>query len=665
MTAENKEKIKESSPITEENAKSNDFRRIGVPLIDVVDTPEKLRKLNPLELPWLADDIRKRIIEVTSKNGGHIGPSLGVVELTIALHYVFNTPQDKLIWDVGHQCYAHKILTGRNKRFSTIRQSGGLSGFTKRSESVYDPFGAGHSSTSVSAGLGMAVARDLCKESNNVIAVIGDGSLSAGLAFEAMNNAGDTNSKLIVILNDNEMSISEPVGALSSYMTSLNAYFSKVITSERFLNIRDAAYDLASKLPNPVKNFARRTESYAKGLVSGATLFEELGFYYVGPIDGHDFDDLIPVLQNVRDSTKHQAFLIHVKTQKGHGYNPAEKYPTKFHGVSKFDIATGEFPTSAEKKVPSCTEGFGDMINRFAANDGKVVAITAAMPSGTGLDKFAKNYPAQFFDVGIAEQHAVTFAAGLAENGKVKPFVAVYSSFLQRAYDEVVHDVVLQNLPVRFMIDRAGFVGNDGVTHHGLYDISLMMNLHNIVVMAPASYADLLNMIKTAYEINDRPSLVRYPRGTLPYIEDTDKEGKVLEIGKARIINKGKKGVIISLGSRLADSLTAADMIKKKFGFLPTVVDARFAKPFDKDLFIKLAKENKYFLTVEEGAKGGFGAAVADFLSEKGLLDKGLKIRTLAIDDNFYDHASQAEQIKKAGLDADGIYRTFASMLHG
>jgi 1-deoxy-D-xylulose-5-phosphate synthase len=642
---------------------NNGIRRIGVPLIDVIDCPEKLRKLDPLELPWLADDIRKRIIEVTSKNGGHIGPSLGVVELTIALHYVFNTPQDKLIWDVGHQCYAHKILTGRNQRFATIRQSGGLSGFTKRSESVYDPFGAGHSSTSISAGLGMAVARDLTGGNNNVIAVIGDGSLSAGLAFEAMNNAGDTPSKLIVILNDNEMSISEPVGALSSYMANLNAYFSKFITSERFLNIRDAAYGFASKFSSPIRNFARRTESYAKGLVSGATLFEELGFYYVGPIDGDDDDDLIPVLQNVRDSTQHQAFLIHVKTKKGHGYNPAEKFPTKFHGVSKFDIATGEFLSSSGKKDPSCTEGFSDMINRFAANDDKVVAITAAMPSGTGLDKFAKNYPKQFFDVGIAEQHAVTFAAGLAENSQVKPFVAVYSSFLQRAYDEVVHDVVLQSLPVRFMIDRAGFVGNDGVTHHGLYDISLMMNLHNIVVMAPASYADLLNMIRTAYEINDKPSLVRYPRGSLPYTEEINQEGSPLEIGKARIIRQGKKGVIFSLGSRLADSIAAADMIEKKFGFTPTIVDARFAKPFDKELFAKLAQENKYFLTVEEGAKGGFGAAVTDFLCEKGLLDKGLKIRNIAIDDKFYDHASQAEQISKAGLDANGIYRTFASML--
>lgn len=639
-----------------------DFRRIGVPLIDIIDTPEKLRKLNVLELPWLADDIRRRIIEVTSKNGGHIGPSLGVVELTIALHYVFNTPTDKLIWDVGHQCYAHKILTGRGKQFSTIRQTGGLSGFTKRSESVYDPFGAGHSSTSISAGLGMAVARDLTKQTNNVIAVIGDGSMSAGLAFEAMNNAGDTPTKLIVVLNDNEMSISEPVGALSSYIANLNAYFSKVITSKRFLNIRDAAYGFASRFPVSVKHFARRTETYAKGLVTGTTLFEELGFYYVGPLDGHDFDDLIPVLQNVRDSKLHQAFLIHVKTKKGHGYNPAEKFPTKFHGVSKFNITTGEI-SSSESVIPSCTKGFSSMINHLSANDNSVVAITAAMPSGTGLDEFAKNYPQQFFDVGIAEQHAVTFAAGLAEGGKIKPFVAMYSSFLQRAYDQVVHDVVLQSLPVRFMIDRAGFVGSDGVTHHGLYDISLLMNLHDVVVMAPSSYAELLRMIKTAYTIDDKPSFVRYPRGSLPYKEEVDTENMAMEIGKARIVKKGKEGVIISLGSRLADSLSAADIIKNKTNIQPTVVDARFAKPFDKTLFTKLAKENKYLLTVEEGAKGGFGSAVFDFLAETGLLDHGIKIRIVAIDDKFYNHASQSEQLAKAGLDDVGIAKSFISML--
>ncbi len=663
---ENKSTEKKKTSLAMKPENENNFRKVGVPLIKVVDSMEKLRKLDMLELPWLADDIRHEIIKVISKNGGHLGPSLGVVDLTIALHYVFNTPDDKLIWDVGHQCYAHKILTGRYKEFRTIRKEGGLSGFTKRSESEFDPFGAGHSSTSISAGLGMATARDIKGEKRNVIAVIGDGSMSAGMAFEAMNNAGDMNSKLIVILNDNDMSISPPVGALSKYLEDITAYFSKVITSKPFMSFRKTAFNLAEKLPEPIAKFARRTETHAKGLMTGGTWFEELGFYYVGPIDGHSFDDMIPVFQNVRDSDEHRAFLIHVKTKKGYGYKPAEQLPTKFHGVSKFNIETGEFSPSLSL-IPSCTQGFSLVINKLAKEDKDVAAITAAMPSGTGLDAFALDFPKQFFDVGIAEQHAVTFAAGLAAGG-VKPFVCLYSSFFQRAYDQVLHDVVLQGLPVRFMLDRAGFVGEDGITHHGLYDISLTMNLHGVVVMVPSSYAEVLNMVRTAYSIDDRPSFVRYPRGCLPYMEETAGDfGEVLEIGKARVLKEaadGKKDVaIISLGSRLNDALQAAEMMSEK-GVGVTVVDARFAKPFDKELFLELASSYSVVITVEEGAAGGFGSAVSDFLAKEGILDGGkVKFRALAINDDFYNHAPIPQQLKYAGLDAGGIYESVMLLL--
>lgn len=636
---------------------NNQFRKIGVPLIDVVDSMDKLRALNPLELPWLADDIRKEIINVVSQNGGHLGPSLGVVELTIALHYVFNTPDDKIIWDVGHQSYAHKILTGRYKQFKTLRKKGGLSGFTKRSESEFDPFGAGHSSTSISAGLGMAAARDIKGEDRNIICVIGDGSMSAGMAFEAMNNAGDMNSKLIVILNDNDMSISPPVGALSTHL-------SKIISSKPYMSIRNTASEIASFLPKAFGNVAKRTESHARGLVTGGTLFEELGFFYVGPIDGHTFEDMIPVFENIRDNKKNKAFLIHVRTQKGHGYNPAEKSPTAFHGVYKFDVLTGELK-NVKGEMPSCTQGFSKIINHLAEQDDKVAAITAAMPSGTGLSKFEESYPDRFFDVGIAEQHAVTFAAGMAAEG-IKPFVAIYSSFLQRAYDQIVHDVVLQNLPVRFMIDRAGMVGEDGVTHHGLYDISLLANLHNIVLMAPSSYNEVLNMVRTAYSIDDAPSAVRYPKGCLAYIEPiTNEFGEVLPIGKGRMIksaalqNNPRKAdvAILSLGSRLFDALQAAEMLEQD-GVSVSVADARFAKPFDKELVAELAMSHRALITVEEGAYGGFGADVSQFLSEEGFLDTGLKFRCLAIKDDFIHHAPVAEQLVKAGLDAESIRNT-------
>ncbi len=640
----------------------NQFRKIGVPLIDVVDNMEKLRALNPLELPWLADDIRKEIINVVSQNGGHLGPSLGVVELTIALHYVFNTPEDRVIWDVGHQSYAHKILTGRYKQFKTLRKKGGLSGFTKRSESEFDPFGAGHSSTSISAGLGMACARDIKGEERNIICVIGDGSMSAGMAFEAMNNAGDINSKLIVILNDNDMSISPPVGALSTHL-------SKIISSKPYMSIRTTASEIASFLPKAFGNVAKRAESHVRGLVTGGTLFEELGFLYVGPIDGHTFEDMIPVFENIRDNKKHKAFLIHVRTKKGHGYNPAEKSPTEFHGVYKFDVDTGELK-NVKGEMPSCTQGFSKIINHLAKQDEKVTAITAAMPSGTGLAKFAENFPERFFDVGIAEQHAVTFAAGMATEG-IKPFVAVYSSFLQRAYDQIVHDVILQNLPVRFMIDRAGFVGEDGVTHHGLYDISLLANLHNIVMMAPSSYNEVLNMVRTAYSIDNAPSAVRYPKGCLAYIEPiTGEFGEVLPIGKGRMIKTAlpQKGLaksdvaILSLGSRLFDALQAAEMLEAE-GLSVSVADARFAKPFDKELVSSLASAHKALITVEEGACGGFGSQISGYLSEEGLLDTGLKFRSLAIKDDFIHHAPLSDQLSKAGLDAESIKNTALSLV--
>lgn len=654
-------KNKSSENIINKADNTNQFRKIGVPLIDVVDSMEKLRALNPIELPWLADDIRKEIINVVSQNGGHLGPSLGVVELTIALHYVFNTPNDKIIWDVGHQSYAHKILTGRYKQFKTLRKKGGLSGFTKRAESIFDPFGAGHSSTSISAGLGMASARDIKGQEHNIICVIGDGSMSAGMAFEAMNNAGDMNSKLIVILNDNDMSISPPVGALSTHL-------SKIISSKQYMSIRNTASELVSLLPKALGNVAKRTESYARGLVTGGTLFEELGFFYVGPIDGHTFEDLIPVFENIRDNKKHKSFLIHVRTKKGHGYNPAEKSPTAFHGVYKFDIVTGELK-NAKTEIPSCTQGFSKIINYLAQEDDKVVAITAAMPSGTGLAKFAENFPSRFFDVGIAEQHAVTFAAGMAVEG-IKPFVAIYSSFLQRAYDQIVHDVVLQGLPVRFMIDRAGLVGEDGVTHHGLYDISMLANLHNVVIMAPSSYNEVLNMVKTAYSIDDRPSFVRYPKGCLPYVEPITSEfGQILKIGKARIIknslnteNTKADLAILSLGSRLFEAMKASEMLEKE-GFSVSIVDARFAKPFDTEMVIKLAKTHKALITVEEGANGGFGAEIAQFLTDEALLDSGLKFRAIAIKDNFIHHATVSEQLAQAGLDAENIKNTAINML--
>jgi 1-deoxy-D-xylulose-5-phosphate synthase len=617
------------------------------PLLDRISRPADLRNLSIEQLTTLANELRADTIHSVSRTGGHLGAGLGVVELTVAIHHVFETPADRLIWDVGHQCYPHKILTGRRDRMSTIRQKDGLSGFTLRTESEYDPFGAGHSSTSISAGLGMAVARDFAGRDNHVIAVIGDGSMSAGMAYEAMNNAGALKSRLIVILNDNDMSIAPPVGAMS-------AYLSRLLSSKSYLNLRQALKQIASHFPKPLEVAAKRAEEYTRGMVTGGTLFEELGLYYVGPIDGHRIDQLVPVLRNVRDSEANGPFLIHVVTQKGRGYAPAEASADKYHGVTKFDVVSGA-QAKAVAKAPSYTGVFAKALIAEAAADDKVVAVNAAMPSGTGLDKFGEKFPDRCFDVGIAEQHAVTFAAGMATEG-YKPFCAIYSTFLQRAYDQVVHDVAVQNLPVRFALDRAGYVGADGATHAGSFDLAYLGCLPNFVIMAAADELELMHMVATAAAHNTGPIAVRYPRGEGIGLE-LPARGTPLEIGKGRIVREGTKIALLSLGTRLADCLKAADDLAAR-GLSTTVADARFAKPLDTDMINKLADTHEVLVTVEEGSQGGFGAAVLHHLAWAGRLDKGLKVRTLTMPDAFYEHAKPEDQLLAAGLTAPNIAAT-------
>jgi 1-deoxy-D-xylulose-5-phosphate synthase len=614
------------------------------PLLDLVKTPNDLRKLEESQLRQLADELRHETIDAVAVTGGHLGAGLGVIELTVALHYVFDTPNDRLIWDVGHQAYPHKILTGRRDRIRTLRQGGGLSGFTKRAESEYDPFGAAHSSTSISAGLGMAVARDLDGKKNNVIAVIGDGAMSAGMAYEAMNNAGAMNSRLIVVLNDNDMSIAPPVGALS-------AYLARCVSSPPYRGMRHFMRQIAKRLPSRMlEKRAIAIEEYARGLVTGGTLFDELGFFYVGPIDGHNIDHLLPVLKNVRDAGN-GPFLVHVVTQKGKGYEPAEKSADKYHGVVKFDVATGA-QQKAKASAPAYQKVYGESLIKEARKDPKVVAITAAMPSGTGVDLFQKEFPERTFDVGIAEQHGVTFAAGLATEG-FKPFATIYSTFLQRAYDQVVHDVAIQKLPVRFAMDRAGLVGADGPTHAGSFDVAYLGCLPNFVLMAPSDEAELVHMVATAVAIDDRPSALRYPRGEgrgVPMPE----EGKALEIGKGRIVREGTKIAIFSYGARLGECLKAADELSAH-GLSTTVADARFAKPLDVDLLLRLAREHEVLLTIEEGSVGGFSSFVLQTLAEQGVLDRGLKVRPMVLPDSFIDHDSPNAMYAKANLDAKGI----------
>ena len=615
----------------------------STPLLDAIKSPADLRKMKESDLPQVAAELRAETISAVAVTGGHLGSGLGVVELTVAIHHVFNTPSDRVIWDVGHQAYPHKILTERRDRIRTLRQGGGLSGFTKRAESEYDCFGAAHSSTSISAGLGMAVARDLAGEERNIVAVIGDGAMSAGMAYEAMNNAGAMDSRLIVILNDNEMSIAPPVGAMS-------AYLSRLTSSNTYRSLREIGKQVAKRLPKFIEKGAQRAEEYARGFLSGGTLFEELGFFYVGPIDGHNLDHLLPVLKNVRDS-KVGPTLIHVVTEKGKGYTPAETSADKYHGVVKFDVATGK-QAKAQANAPAYTKVFGQSLVQEAEKDDKIVAITAAMPSGTGVDIFGKAFPKRTFDVGIAEQHGVTFAAGLASEG-LKPFVAIYSTFLQRAYDQVVHDVAIQGLPVRFIIDRAGLVGADGPTHAGSFDFAYLGCLPGMVLMAAADEAELVHMVATAAAINDRPSAIRFPRGDGVGV-DLPSVGVPLEIGKGRIVREGSSVALVSLGTRLQECLKAADILKTH-GLTTTVADARFAKPIDTDLILRLARDHDVLVTIEEGSIGGFGAQVLHTLAENGALDKGLKVRSMVLPDTFIDQDSPAAMYAKAGLDAKGI----------
>jgi 1-deoxy-D-xylulose-5-phosphate synthase len=621
-------------------------------LLDRVQDPADIRGYTVEELKQLADEVRRDLIEIVSVTGGHLGASLGVVELTVALHHVFDTPRDRLIWDVSHQAYPHKMLTGRRERMLSLRQGGGLSGFTRRVESEYDPFGAAHSSTSISAGLGMAVARDLAGDKNHVVCVIGDGAMSAGMAYEAMNNAGAMNSRLIVILNDNDMSIAPPVGAMS-------AYLSRLMSSRQFRSLREMLRHTLSKLPRALSEPAQRAESLARSIVTGGTLFEELGFYYVGPIDGHNLDHVVPVLRNLRDSDHYGPVLVHVITEKGHGYGPAEKAADKYHGVNKFDVVTGT-QVKVPAAAPSYTKVFSDTLIKMAAKDEKIVAINAAMPSGTGLDKFAEKFPKRCFDVGIAEQHAVTFAAGLATEG-MRPFAAIYSTFLQRAYDQVVHDVAIQQLPVRFAIDRAGLVGADGATHAGSYDVAYLGCLPGFVIMAAADEAELVHMMATAAAIDDRPSAFRYPRGEGIGVKLPD-EGVPLEIGKGRIVREGTAVALLSLGTRLGECLKAAEELGAR-GLSTTVADARFAKPLDTALVRRLAAEHAVFITIEEGAIGGFGAHVLQYLATEGLLDRGLKVRSMILPDRFIDHDKPQNQYDQAGLNARHIVATALTAL--
>jgi 1-deoxy-D-xylulose-5-phosphate synthase len=621
------------------------------PLLDRIDEPQALRSLGRGELRQVADELRRETIDAVSVTGGHLGAGLGVVELTVALHYVFDTPEDKLIWDVGHQAYPHKILTGRRSKIRTLRQGGGLSGFTKRAESIYDPFGAAHSSTSISAGLGFATARNLMGRKNHVVSVIGDGAMSAGMAYEAMNNAGAMGARLIVILNDNDMSIAPPVGAMS-------AYLARLVSSQTYRGARYLLKRITQRFPRFFRIAAQRSEKYARGFWMGGTLFEELGFYYVGPIDGHNLDHLIPVLENVRD-LGNGPVLVHVVTQKGKGYPPAEASSDKYHGVNKFNVLTGEQKKGAAGP-PSYTKVFSEAIVSEAERDEKIVAITAAMPSGTGLDLFAKRFPKRFFDVGIAEQHGVTFAAGLAAEG-LKPFAAIYSTFLQRAYDQVVHDVAIQSLPVRFAIDRAGLVGADGPTHAGSFDITYLTTLPGFVVMAAADEAELVHMVATARSIDDRPSAFRYPRGEGVGVP-VPLRGEPLAIGKGRILREGTSIALLNFGTRLAECLKAADKLSG-YGLSTTVADARFAKPLDTDLVRRLCLNHEVVLTVEEGAVGGFGSHVLHFAAWDGLLDRGLKIRSLVLPDEFIDHERPERMYEIAGLDGASIVAAALSAL--
>ena len=625
--------------------------RPDTPLLDKVAFPADLRKLRPEQLRQFADELRAETISAVSVTGGHLGAGLGVVELTTAIHYVFDTPTDKLVWDVGHQCYPHKIITGRRDRIRTLRTGGGLSGFTKRSESEYDAFGAAHSSTSISAALGFAVANKMAGKPGRGIAVIGDGAMSAGMAYEAMNNAAQAGNRLIVILNDNDMSIAPPVGGLS-------AYLARLVSSQPFLSLRELAKRISRRLPEPLHLAAKKTDEFARGMAMGGTLFEELGFYYVGPIDGHNLEHLIPVLENVRDAAEGPC-LIHVVTKKGHGYAPAEAAADKYHGVQKFDVVTGT-QVKAPPGPPSYQNVFGDTLAKLADTDPRICAITAAMPSGTGVDRFAKAYPDRAFDVGIAEQHAVTFAAGLAAEG-MRPFCAIYSTFLQRAYDQVVHDVAIQNLPVRFAIDRAGLVGADGATHAGSFDVTYLASLPNMVVMAPSDEAELVHMTYTAALHDSGPIALRYPRGNGTGIALPDAP-QALEIGKGRIVKQGKKVAILSLGTRLEEAMKAADMLEAK-GLSTTIADLRFAKPLDVELIRKLLTSHEVAVTVEEASIGGFGAHVLTMASDEGLIDAGLKLRTLRLPDKFQDQDSPQKQYDEAGLNAPQIVESVLKAL--
>jgi 1-deoxy-D-xylulose-5-phosphate synthase len=621
------------------------------PLLDTVKLPADLRALDARQLRQVADELRAETIDAVSVTGGHLGAGLGVVELTVALHHVFETPRDILIWDVGHQCYPHKILTGRRDRIRTLRQGGGLSGFTRRVESEYDPFGAAHASTSISAALGFCAARDQKGQDNKVVAVIGDGSMSAGMAYEAMNNAAETTKQLVVILNDNDMSIAPPVGGMSAYLAGL-------VSGGTYRGMRRFGKSIVERLPRPFVNAARKAEEYARGMVTGGTFFEELGFYYVGPIDGHDLDNLVPILKNAA-AINDRPVLVHVVTQKGKGYGPAENSADKYHGVVKFDVVSGQQSKSVSN-APSYTKVFGTELIKRAERDPSIVAITAAMPSGTGLDLFGQAFPDRTYDVGIAEQHAVTFAAGLAADG-MKPFCAIYSTFLQRGYDQVVHDVAIQSLPVRFAIDRAGLVGADGATHAGSFDVGYMGALPGMVLMAAADEADLAAMIATACEIDDRPSAFRYPRGDGVGVEIPELAAP-LEIGRGRIVREGTSVAILSLGTRLQEALKAADLLAAR-GVSATVADARFAKPLDADMILRLAREHEALITVEEGAMGGFGAFVLQLLAEKGALDAGLKVRTLHLPDLFQDHDKPELQYAEARLNAEHIAATALNAL--
>jgi 1-deoxy-D-xylulose-5-phosphate synthase len=625
---------------------------LKTPLLDQIKSPKDLKNFKPDQLQQIADELRAETIDAVSVTGGHLGAGLGVVELTVALHYLFDTPDDKIVWDVGHQVYPHKILTGRRDRIRTLRQGGGLSGFTKRTESEYDPFGAAHASTSISAALGFSVASDLQGTHNKAIAVIGDGAMTGGMAYEALNNAGAMHNKLIVILNDNDMSIAPPVGALS-------AYLSRLISSKSYRSLRDIGLHMTEKFPRPMKKAAQRAEEYARGMLTGGTLFEELGFFYVGPIDGHNMEHLIPVLKNVRDDEAEGPVLVHVVTQKGKGYEPAEQSDDKYHGVGKFDVVTGALD-KGKANAPSYTKVYAQSLIQEARDDDKIVAITAAMPSGTGIDLFEQEFPTRTFDVGLAEQHAITFAAGLAADG-MKPFATIYSTFLQRAFDQIVHDVALQNLPVRFAMDRAGYVGADGQTHCGAFDVAYMACLPNMIVMAPSDEAELVHMVATAADIDSQPSAFRYPRGEGVGVEMPER-GQVLPIGKGRILREGTKIALLSYGTRLQDCLDAAEELNAH-GLSTTVADARFAKPLDEDMVRRLAAEHEVMVTVEEGSVGGFAAQVSQFLAMAGIFDAGLKFRPLVMPDVFFDQDSPRKQVEFAGLTCPDIVATALSAL--